>query len=54
MDEAKAVDYDPDKAKRPNNTVFMAFVDYAIDEAMRVTDKTEEELRLGGLRFIQL
>ncbi|MFC3791139.1 PBP1A family penicillin-binding protein [Paenibacillus sp. GCM10012307] len=48
MDEAKAVDYDPDKAKRPNNTVFMAFVDYAIDEAMRVTNKTEEELRLGG------
>lgn len=48
MAEAKEKDYDPDQAKRPNNTVFMAFVDYAIGEAMELTGLTEEELRLGG------
>ncbi len=48
MVEAKDKDYDPEQAKRPNNTVFMAFVDYAISEAMEKTGLSEEELRLGG------
>ncbi|RXZ81888.1 PBP1A family penicillin-binding protein [Paenibacillaceae bacterium] len=51
MEVAKAKEYDPDKAKIPTNTKYMAFVDYAIEEAMRVTEMTEEELRLGGFHI---
>ncbi|XEC92601.1 PBP1A family penicillin-binding protein [Paenibacillus tarimensis] len=48
MDVAKEEEYDPNNAKIPSNETYMAFVDYAIEEAIRVTGKSEEELRIGG------
>ncbi|GBF78234.1 hypothetical protein PA598K_06851 [Paenibacillus sp. 598K] len=52
MNEAKAAEYNPDNQKEPvGSTKYMAFIDYAINEAIRVTGKTEEELRLGGYRI---
>ncbi|GGF89715.1 PBP1A family penicillin-binding protein [Paenibacillus abyssi] len=48
MEQAKNHEYNPDAAEPASNTNFMAYVDYAIEEAMKVTNLTEEELRLGG------
>lgn len=52
MNEAKAEDYDPEQQKEPvGSSKYLTFIDYAINEAIRVTGKTEEELRLGGFRI---
>lgn len=49
MNEAKAVDYTPIEHKEEEREEkYSVFVDYAIEEAMRVTGMTEEELSIGG------
>ncbi|MFC4777679.1 PBP1A family penicillin-binding protein [Paenibacillus sp. GCM10023252] len=51
MIEAKAVQYVAPPNRGNDNgksQQFTAFIDYAVEEAVRVTKKTEEELRVGG------
>jgi penicillin-binding protein 2A len=46
-DEAKKAEFDPGKVRKTNQQ-FPTFVDYVMDEAERITGKSEEELRSGG------
>ncbi|MFD1954795.1 PBP1A family penicillin-binding protein [Paenibacillus thailandensis] len=50
MEEAKAVDYvAPDNIEETDNNAYPAFIDYVVDEALKVMpDITEDELRIGG------
>lgn len=52
MEKAKAVVYEIPKNHEERNTdKYPAFVDYVIEEAMEVTNLSEEELRIGGYRI---
>ncbi|WP_338551527.1 PBP1A family penicillin-binding protein [Paenibacillus sp. KS-LC4] len=53
MDEAKAVDYvTPPSVEQSKDEPYKAFVDYAVEEALRVMpDMTETDLRIGGYRI---
>ncbi|QYR23793.1 PBP1A family penicillin-binding protein [Paenibacillus sp. sptzw28] len=50
MDQAKAVDYNPDLSS-PNTQQYPAFVDYVINEAESRTGLSEEQLRSGGYKI---
>ncbi|WP_169081613.1 transglycosylase domain-containing protein [Paenibacillus sp. PL91] len=52
MEEAKAVVYEvPKNFEERNTDKYPAFVDYVVEEAMLKTNKSEEELRIGGYRI---
>lgn len=52
MEEAKAVVYElPTKHEQNKTDLYPAFVDYVIEEAIEVTGKSEEELRIGGYKI---
>lgn len=52
MNEAKAVVYErPANQEQMKDGSYEAFVDYVLDEAMEVTNMTEEELRVSGLKI---
>lgn len=52
MVKAKAVVYEPPTNYEENQTEsYPAFVDYVIEEAVKVTKLSEEELRIGGFRI---
>lgn len=51
-EEAKAVAYTaPARQDEMKNGSYQAFVDFAIEEAMEITNMTEEELRVSGLHI---
>ncbi|WP_219837537.1 PBP1A family penicillin-binding protein [Paenibacillus sp. R14(2021)] len=50
MDEAKAVKYEPVEQDK-NTETYTAFIDYALDEAERVSGLTEEQMRIGGYKI---
>lgn len=52
MEKAKAVDYvKPQGRDTGKGDQYTAFVDFAIEEAIRITNRSEEELRIGGFRI---
>ncbi|RIX53587.1 PBP1A family penicillin-binding protein [Paenibacillus nanensis] len=51
-EQAKAVVYKaPARAEEMKNGSYQAYVDYVIEEAMEITNMTEEELRVSGLHI---
>ena len=50
-DKAKEIDFDPSKVKK-TKLQFPTFVDYVMEEAERVTGKSEEELMSGGYTIV--
>ncbi len=53
MEQAKAVVYKPldNYSTGSSRNKFMTYVDYAVKEAVQVTGRTEDEIRLGGFKI---
>lgn len=52
MEEAKAVVYEvPENHEDKKVEKYPAFIDYVVQEAMEMTELTEEQLRIGGYRI---
>jgi len=53
MESAKAVVYEQPEGQKSNgnSSDYLAFIDYVVDEAIDMTNLTEEELRVGGYRI---